>query len=58
MERYQITTHIERGIVNNPNDWALEQNNPEYILNLLLNVIDLSVESVEIVNGLPKLKLG
>lgn len=55
MERYAITTHKDSGITNNPNDWATEHNNPRYILDLLLSVISLSVETVEIVNGLPKL---
>ena len=55
MERYAITTHKDSGITNNPNDWATEYNNPRYILDLLLSVISLSVETVEIVNGLPKL---
>lgn len=55
MERYAITTHKDSCITNNPNDWATEHNNPHYILDLLLSVISLSVETVEIVNGLPKL---
>ena len=55
MERYAITTHKDSGITNNPNDWATEHNNPRYILDLLLSVISLSVETVEIVNGLQKL---
>ena len=55
MERYQITTHKESGILNNPNDWALEVGNPRYILDLLLSVINLSVQTVDIVNGLPKI---
>lgn len=56
MERYAITPHKDSGITNNPNDWAIEHNNPRYILDLLLSVISLSVETVEIVNGLPPLK--
>lgn len=56
MERYQVTTHKESGITNNPNDWAEEVGNPRYILDLLLSVINVSVQTVDIVNGLPKLK--
>ncbi len=56
MERYQLTTHKESTITNNPNDWAKEVGNPRYILDLLLSVINVSVKSVEIVEGLPKLK--
>ncbi len=56
MERYQVTTHKESGIVNNPNDWAEEVGNPRYILDLLLSVINVSVQTVEIVKNLPKIK--
>lgn len=54
MERYQITTHKESGIKNDPNDWAAEVGNPRYISDLLLSVINVSVQTVEIVEGLPK----
>jgi predicted helicase len=53
MERYAVTTHKESGIRNDPNDWAAEVGNPRYILDLLLSVIRLSVETVEVVRGLP-----
>ena len=56
MERYQVTTHKESGIKNDPNDWAEEIGNPRYILDLLLSTINLSVKRVEIVEGLPKLR--
>ena len=58
MERYQITTHKESGIVNNPNDWAKENGKPRYILDLLHSVINLSVQTVEIVKGLPDVEFG
>ncbi|MEI6436180.1 MAG: type ISP restriction/modification enzyme, partial [Bacteroidota bacterium] len=53
MERYQVTTHKESGIRNDPNDWAAEVGNPRYILDLLLSVIRVSVETVGVVEGLP-----
>ena len=56
MERYQITTHKDSGITNNPNDWSKEVGNPKYILDLLLSIINVSVQTVDIVEGLPKLK--
>jgi predicted helicase len=54
MENYQVKTHKESGIVNDPNDWAREHNKPRYILDLLLSIITVSVRTVEIVKGLPK----
>ena len=56
MERYAITTDKKSGITNDPNDWAREHNDEKYILNLLLRVINVSVQTVEIVKELPKLK--
>jgi predicted helicase len=56
MERYQVTTHKESGIVNDPNDWAKEVGNPRYVLDLLLNVINVSVKTVDIVESLPEVK--
>lgn len=45
--------HKDSGIRNDPNDWAAEVGNPRYMLDLLLSVIRLSVETVEVVRGLP-----
>lgn len=56
MERYQVSTHKESGITNDPNDWAAEVGNPRYILDLILSVINVSVQTVEIVNSLPQIK--
>jgi predicted helicase len=47
MERYQVTTHKESRIINNPNDWAKECGNPRYILDLLLSVIHVSTQTME-----------
>lgn len=54
MERYAITTHKDSGITNDPNDWAKEVGNPRYILDLLLSIINVSVQTVDIVESLPK----
>ena len=36
-------------------DWAKEQGNPRYIIDLLESVITVSVETMKIVNGLPEI---
>ena len=53
MERYRVMTDSSSGIVNDPNLWCDEHNDPQYILNLLLSVIAVSVRTVEIVRSLP-----
>jgi predicted helicase len=55
MERYQVTVHKESGIKNDPNDWAKEVGNPRYILDLLLSIINLSMQTLEIVENMPRL---
>jgi predicted helicase len=55
MERYQVKTDKDSGIVNDPNAWAEECGKPDYILQLLLSVRAVSVKTMDIVEGLPKL---
>jgi predicted helicase len=57
IERYQVKTDKASGIVNDPNDWADEQGNPRYILDLLARIVTVSVETVKIVRALPDLDL-
>ena len=56
VERYAVTQDKKSLIKNDANDWAREHHKPRYILDLLLSVINVSVQSVDIVNNLPKLK--
>ena len=35
MERYQVTRDKDSGIVNDPNDWCREHNQPRYIIDLI-----------------------
>lgn len=61
MERYRVTIDLNSkgegsGIKNDPNDWAEEVGNERYILDLLLSIINVSVQTVDIVNGLPEVK--
>ena len=56
MERYIIDFDPKSSIKNDANDWAREHHKPRYILDLLLSVINVSVQTVDIVNNLPRLK--
>ncbi|MCL2824161.1 MAG: damage-inducible protein, partial [Polyangiaceae bacterium] len=53
MERYVVSVHKESGIENDVNLWGTELRNPRYILDLLLSVIAVSVETVDVVANLP-----
>jgi len=56
MKYYAITTDKKSDIVHNPNDWSYEHKNPRYILDLLLSVINVSIKTVDIINGLPEVE--
>lgn len=56
MERQCVKTDKASGIVNDANLWATEtMNNPKYPLELVLRVITVSLETMKIVDSLPKL---
>lgn len=55
MDRYRVTVDKASGIKNDPNDWANEVGNPRYILDLLLSIINVSFQTVDIVESLPKI---
>jgi predicted helicase len=58
MERQAVTTHKDSGIVNDANDWATEtMGNAKYPLELFQRVITVSLETMKIVNALPKLDI-
>lgn len=53
---YRVKTEKKSGITNDANDWVEEVGNRRYILDLLLSIINVSVQKVDIVNSLPKLE--
>ncbi|KIN77213.1 DEAD/DEAH box helicase [Sulfitobacter mediterraneus] len=58
VERQRVKTDPKSGIVNDANDYANEtMNNPAYPLELFQRVITVSLETMKIVNSLPKLEL-
>lgn len=55
MERYALKEEKKSHIINDPNDW--NSLNPKYILNLLLTVINISLQTIDIIDNLPSLEL-
>ncbi|MGO3089956.1 MAG: DEAD/DEAH box helicase [Galactobacter sp.] len=55
VERYQVKTDKKSGIKNDPNDWPREHEQPRYIIDLIGQVVGLSLRTQQIVNGLPEL---
>ena len=52
VDRYQVRTDKDSGIVNDPNDYS---DDPRYIVDLIERIITVSMKTLEIVNALPPL---
>jgi predicted helicase len=57
IDRYQVTTHKDSQITNDPNDYCREIGNPRYILDLIKRIVTVSVETMKIVGQLPPLEI-
>lgn len=57
IDRYQVKTDKASGIVNDPNDWCREHDDPRYIVDLIKRVTRVSVETMDIVRSLPELPI-
>ena len=56
IDRYQVTTDKSSSIVNDPNDWGMEQGQPRYILDLVKRIVTVSIETMRIVRAMPTLE--
>ncbi|WP_220751171.1 type ISP restriction/modification enzyme [Apilactobacillus xinyiensis] len=54
MDQYQFKTDKKSGITDDPNEYS---DDPKYIFNLLLRIINVSVQTVDLVNQLPKFEV-
>jgi len=58
MERQAVTMYKDSGIINDANRWASETiGDARYPLELFQRVITVSLETMKIVRGLPKLDI-
>lgn len=58
LDRYQVTTHKESRIINNPNDYSRDVGNPRYIIDMIKRIVTVSVETNRIVAALPPLEIA
>lgn len=54
IDQYQVKKDKKSGIVDDPNDFS---DNPKYIFNLLLSIINLSMQTMDLVESLPPLEI-
>lgn len=54
IDQYQVKTDKKSGIIDDPNDYSDDE---KYIFNLLLRIINVSVQTVDLINSLPKFEV-
>lgn len=54
MDQYRVKHDKKSDITDDPNDYS---NDPKYIFNLLLRIINVSVQTVDLINQLPPLEI-
>ncbi|NMV53758.1 DEAD/DEAH box helicase [Lactobacillus reuteri] len=54
MDQYRVKTDKKSGIVDDPNDYS---DDPKYIFNLLLRIINVSIQTVDLIGQLPKFEV-
>jgi len=57
VESWRVRTDQASGIVNDPNDWAIEHHDPTYIVDLVGRVVTVSMRTLDTVESLPALEL-
>ena len=54
IDQYQVKTDKKSGITDDPNDYSEDE---KYIFNLLLRIINVSVQTIDLINSLPKFEV-
>ena len=55
IDQYQVDTDEKSEITNDPNDYSDDE---KYIFNLLLRIINVSLQTVDLINSLPKFEVA
>jgi predicted helicase len=55
IDQWRIRKDPASGIANDPNDWAIEHDDPTYILDLIGRVVTVSMRTLDVVESLPQL---
>ena len=55
MERYAVTVNKDSQIRNDPNEWCKEIGQPRYILELIGRIVNVSIQTLDLIAALPSL---
>lgn len=53
IDRYKVTVDSKSGIVNDPNAWLREHENPRYVVDLIRSLVTVSIETQRLIGELP-----
>lgn len=53
LDRYKVTVDSKSGIVNDPNAWLREHENPRYVVDLIRSLVTVSLETQKLIAELP-----
>lgn len=54
MDQYRVKTDKKSGITDDPNNYS---DDPKYIFNLLLRIINVSLKTIDLINQIPKFEV-
>jgi predicted helicase len=57
IDRYQVKVDKASGIVNDPNAWLREQQNPRYVVDLIRSLVTVSLETQRLIGELPEFEV-
>ena len=57
-DKWMIKKDTKTGIINDPNEYAKSIGNPRYVLELLIKVINLAIETQKIIDELPEINFA
>jgi len=57
LDRYQIKVDKASGIVNDPNAWLREHENPRYVVDLIRSLVTVSIETQRLIAELPEFEV-
>lgn len=53
IDRYKVSVDAKSGIVNDPNAWLREQDNPRYVVDLIRSLVTVSLDTQRLIAELP-----
>lgn len=57
VDRYRVTRNNKSGILNDPNDYLMENDDPSYVVSLIKSLVNVAVKTIDLIEELPVLDI-